>query len=1151
MRKVLAGALLLTLVACLGACRDEELPDPSTQAYRDAVAAFYAGLASIQTGANRHAEEKLTLVTELAPGEPAAWANLGLLALRENRYEAAAERLERARSLAPDDGRIHFLLGLLEQRRGRTGEAIEYLRRAVALDPDDTRATYTFMREIERRAEAGDSAEVDRLLDRMLRTHPENLALLIDRARLAAARGDGDGLRSAVARLSERASNWPAEVQERLRALEAAASEADLRQASEQIAFLGNVLARLPSYRVNLAELQDPPGQEGTLITHFLRLPQPSVEPAEPDTALQFVADSLVIDGGPWSWVGALPLAGTRVLTLAVSNGQTVKLGTGTTLPFPGGRDPAMPSRHVIAALDYDNDYLMDLAVVGRGGFRLFRQEGAGAFVDVTGDLALPAGTREAAYTGVWTADLDLEGDLDLVLAAEGAPRVLRNNGDGTFSVWPLFGEGAGLRDFTWADIDADGDPDAVLLDAAGTVHLHGNERAGLFEPFGEVPGSGSARAVATADLDNDSRMDLLVLQSDGVLRLHSAGAEGSGWKSEVLASWTARSDSLGPASLFVADLDNNGGLDVLAATPTEAQVWLSDRQGRLQAIDASPGPRIFDVADLGGSGRLDLISLSAGGQPVHRVNQGALDYASKSIQLRAARTTGDQRINSFGIGGTVEVRAGLLYQKQRITAPVVHFGLGEQEIVDVARIIWPNGTVQAEFDLETDQTVLAQQRLKGSCPWVFTNDGREIRFVTDFLWRTALGLRINAQEGTNVMHGIDWVKIDGDALQPVDGMYDVRITAELWETHFFDHVALMVVDHPAETEVLIDERFAVPPPEWMVHTVDALRPLAEALDDEGRDVSDLVRDLDGRYLDTFELGPYQGVAQEHYVELALGDDVPRSGPLWLAASGWVRPTDSSINFAIAQGTHEPPYGLRLDVPDGKGGWKTIRTDLGFPAGKAKTILIDLEDVFRPGIPRRLRLRTNMEVYWDRLAWARGRPEAELRTHHLAPDTASLRYRGFSTVRQANHSSPELPAYDTLSATTPQWLDLIGYYTRFGDVRELIGEIDDRYVIMNAGDELVLKFPAPPPPRAGWRRDFVLIGDGWVKDGDFNTGFSKTVQPLPYHGLTDYSVPPGPLEDDPVYRRYPDDWRRYHTRYVTPVGFQRALVEAPPLSEGD
>ena len=88
---------------------------------------------------------------------------------------------------------------------------------------------------------------------------------------------------------------------------------------------------------------------------------------------------------------------------------------------------------------------------------------------------------------------------------------------------------------------------------------------------------------------------------------------------------------------------------------------------------------------------------------------------------------------------------------------------------------------------------------------------------------------------------------------------------------------------------------------------------------------------------------------------------------------------------------------------------------------------------------------------------------------------------------------------------------------------------------MNAGDELRLSFTAPPAPPDGWTRDFVLIGDGWVKDGDFNTSYSKTVLPLPVHGRPEYDArSPACPGRGPVYRRYSQDWQTFHTRFVTP-----------------
>ena len=155
-----------------------------------------------------------------------------------------------------------------------------------------------------------------------------------------------------------------------------------------------------------------------------------------------------------------------------------------------------------------------------------------------------------------------------------------------------------------------------------------------------------------------------------------------------------------------------------------------------------------------------------------------------------------------------------------------MHFGLGTRTAIDVARIVWPNGVAQAEFGVGVDDAIVAEQRLKGSCPWVFAWDGTRMSFVTDFLWRSPLGLRINAQDTAGVTQTEDWVQ-DCAAIScaPRDGVYDVRITAELWETHFFDHVSLLVVDHPADTEMFVDERFSpAQPPALAVQALRMLR---------------------------------------------------------------------------------------------------------------------------------------------------------------------------------------------------------------------------------------------------------------------------------------------------------------------------------------
>ncbi len=358
------------------------------------------------------------------------------------------------------------------------------------------------------------------------------------------------------------------------------------------------------------------------------------------------------------------------------------------------------------------------------------------------------------------------------------------------------------------------------------------------------------------------------------------------------------------------------------------------DDDGRLELIGASPSSASPSTASPSAA------STSASAPDALKIakSRGTKTYHWLRLMPRAATATGDQRINSFGIGGEVEVRAGLHVQKQIITSPEVHIGLGEAAQADVIRVIWPNGILQSEFEKRADTTVKADQRLKGSCPWLFAWNGREMSFVTDLIWRSPLGLRINAQATADVLMTEDWVKVRGDQLRARDGAYDLRITADLWETHFFDLVSLMVVDHPEGTEVFVDERFAMPAPALDVKVTGSVKPFAAAHADteSGADVSAIVRDRDDRHLDFAGRGAYQGITRDHAVELTLPDEAPRGGPLWLIGQGWVHPTDSSINVALAQGSHAPPRGLTLEVADEHGRFRQVRAGLGFPRGRTR-----------------------------------------------------------------------------------------------------------------------------------------------------------------------------------------------------------------------
>ncbi len=1140
-------ARLLVVIAIGASCRSTSAPEAalSPAAYRETVTAFYTGLSAMQTTQEVLARQKFDRVVALAPQEPAGWANLGLLLLRQQELEQGAQQLERAASLAPESAAIQRLQALAESRRGNLPEAAKHWRRALDLDPKNLEAAYALALDTERQGGAANDAEAAKILGELL-SRQENLAARLEYVRLSAKRGDQAALSAALAPLAEASKSWTPEAQEQVKAVQTTAAE-NPRAAAVRVAFLKNFLLREPAYRMALAAVLTPREEVGQPLMRFLRLTNPEPQPAPADVALSFAVSAEAPAASGATWVGAVSVNGEGNPAFASGGSAGVQVsGLSASLACRAASAPGSTgiSPDGVAAADVTYDYRTDLAIAGPGGFCLLKQDERGRFADVTAATKLPASILRAPAYGVWAADVDTDGDLDLVLAPrEGPSVVLRNNADGTFTPKDAFPGVTRVRGFVWADFDGEGVPDAALLDESGAVHVFLNERGGSFraESLPRAP----SQAVAVGPAAMGGAFDLLVLSRDGQITRFSRKGGAGPWEANALTRVDPPSDlAAGSARLLVADLDNNGAPDLIVASATATRVVLGGPGGAWTPLAAPVALGVQAVADLEGDGHLDLIGRLPDGRPGRAVVKGSKPYHWQILRTRATTVTGDQRINSFGIGGEIEIRSGLHAQKQVIASPIVHFGLGEATSAEVVRITWPNGALQSEFDAKADTTVKATQRLKGSCPWLFAWDGREMRFVTDLLWRSPLGLRINAQKTAGVLMTEDWVKVRGDQLKPRDGAYDLRVTAELWETHFFDLMSLMVVDHPEGTEVFVDERFAVPPPKLAVVTTEPVQPMASVHDDQGHDVSELASARDNRFVDVAGRGEYQGITRRHFVELELPESAPRSGPLWLVAQGWVHPTDSSINVAISQGAHAAPEGLSLEVADAHGRFQPIRTGLGFPSGKDKTVLIDLSGVstgLKSRASRRFRLVTNLEIFWDRLGWAVGRPGVNVTPRRLELTAADLLYRGYSITEQPSPSVPERPRY-VLEGTGPRWRDLEGYYTRYGDVRELLKTVDDRYVILNAGDELRLRFHEAAPPAKGLVRDFIVAGDGWVKDGDYNTNFSRTVLPLPTHASARYDAPPGRLEDDPVYRAHAHDFAEYHTRYVSPDVLRQALA---------
>lgn len=1133
--QLVTAVIALALMTSCGACRRNRLPVKGSSEYREYVRTFFIGLAALQAGDDARAKDSLQRATTMVPGEPAAWINLAILELKQKLYDQSAEHLEKARTLAPEVGSIYFLQGTLESARGNYDAAVKNYRRAIELDPKDLRSRYSLAQELERQGGPAE-AEALNLYQQVLATAPNNTAALLEVARLAAKRNDSAALTDAINRLRAPSASWPPEVNEQFTALEAAATNPPA--AATQVAFLRNVMLRLPAFRQDSFALKLPPEIVAEPVPRFVKLTMPDNSVAAPDTALGYRIERAPNPNAETRAVSAtsLQLTSDGPPVIAWQDAQKLHIGSqDLALPITdSGRSTA------IAEIDLNYDFRTDLVLANRS-LRFYQQTETGTFRDVTAATKLAPGILDAGYEGIHAADVDMDGDLDLILMTNSSAPVLQNNGDGSFTTIAPFNLPGPFLGIEIADLDGDGDPDIASFDRSGKLSLLANERGGVFKSSTAPADIGLVIALTLADLNGDGRIDIVSVEPGGALWRSSFDTVSGQWVStKVVAGSSPASSELIRGFMAVADLDNNGANDVVL--PNSA-VFLNAGDEKFVELASPPQGVIASIDDLNNDGVLDFVGLAGGTQPITAFGDATKNYHWQVVRPRAANASGDQRINPFGVGGEMELRAGLFYQKQLINGPVVHFGLGDQPAADVIRVVWPNGSVQAEFDMKPDQAIVTEQRLKGSCPHLFAWDGKQMRFIKDAPpWSPALGLKINAQTTAGIGQTEEWFTLPGDAVTPApDNMYDLRITAELWETFYIDRYSLLVVDHPTGTSIFTDERFSIPSPALKVNSTTEPQPFARAMDDNGHDIAATVAALDEKYLDTFGRGQYQGVTRDHYVELQLPDRAPATGPLYLLGQGWLHPTDASINVALGQGHAEPPRGLSIEIPDGRGGWRVAKDKLGFPAGKFKNVLLDLTGIFPPATERKFRLRTNLEIYWDRLAWVTGAAENDLRTQRFELAAAELTHRGFSVITKADASSPEIPHYDRIETTGQKWRDLEGYYTRFGDVRELLTGADGRFVLVNAGDEIRLRFTAPPPPPAGYLRDFVLIGNGWIKDGDLNSGFSRTVLPLPTLDMTEYTRAPNRLEDEPAYRAHPEDWQKYHTRYIAPDQFGNAM----------
>jgi tetratricopeptide (TPR) repeat protein len=808
-------------------------------------------------------------------------------------------------------------------------------------------------------------------------------------------------------------------------------------------------------------------------------------------------------------------------------------------------------SGHAVACAvgDYDGDGLNDLAVAMDDRVLLYRNLGHGKFKDVTAASGI---VPRNLPTGITFVDYDHDGDLDLLLTgaplrAGGPSNVLwRNNGDGTFTEQAeetgLGGSGktasAILTDFNndhAVDLAVTGDGPAPLI--------YENPREGKYptQPLYEGVALSPTVGIAVLDFNKTGWMDMAVTHAGApglTLWRNVEGANHIGRRFErvdlpflgALRGW----------GVTAVDIDNDGWIDLAAIVETragpEVRVLRNRGDGTFEDVSHALGldgirltaPRGLIAADVDGDGAADLIVTQKNAPPALLRNVGANKNHFARLDLTGFAD------NKTALGVKVEVFANGLWQKWELAGasgyqtqapPQILVGLGQAPGIDLLRILWPTGVLQDEIDLPTTRVIAMKEadRRGSSCPVLFVWNGKHYKFVTDVIGAAVVGHWFTPARRNTPNPG-EWVKVDGADVALVNGKISARFMEPMEEVNYIDQLRMVAVDHPEDVEVNPDERFLDDPPFASGRTIASkgAHPPLGAWDGEGRDVLSLLSRRDHHFASGFTALPYDGFADLHALTLDLGP-LDAQSPLRLLMTGYVNYFSATSLYAAWQaGVKEiPPY-VEAELPNGT--WQRIPGDAGFPAGLERTIVVDLTGKLPPGT-RRIRLMTNLQIYWDQVLIDQS-TNAEARTTEIPLASATLRFRGYP--KEIDLPSPgDLDYnYDLVSLTGPFQHER-GSYTRMGDVTPLLKNISDRFAVFGSGEEIRADFdaanlPALPPH---WKRDYFFYANGYVKDMDWWDASPFTVAQMPFHGMSTYPYPkPEKFPDDADAIDYQLNW---------------------------
>jgi len=1033
-----------------------------------AQAAINDGIALMTLQKLEDAKTALHAALTLDPGNAQAWYNLGLAQHADNEIEAALVSFENAVKFDPRDADSYYFEGVCFGELKEFDKEIDVLKQALAIQPLHASSEFAMARALQRSGRSPEAKDHFKLFQHMTS------------AKISAAIGLAYGEQGHYSTVT------PVE---------------ELHTIDKTM-----IPVRLE------AKILMPPGTGSTETGGACML----------DVGGSGQMDLVLMQYGPQA---------VRVLR---------RSGDGGFVDLDAASAGLKVAGHAVACAvgDYDGDNLNDLAVALDDGVRLFRNLGKGKFQDVTAEAGLTPRNRP---TGITFVDYDHDGDLDLFLtgaplAAGGSPNVLwRNNGNKTFTEWTEptgLGGGGKTNAAILTDFNNDRAVDIAVTGDGDAPGLFVNPREGTYPTQAlyeeKLP---ATEGIAVFDYNKDGWMDIAVTH---------AGAPGvTLWRNVAAKSGVGRRFEQVPLPLHDAirgwgvtafDIDNDGWIDLAAIVETSVgarvRVFRNRGDGTFEDVSSRLGldslhlkdPRGLIATDIDGDGAADLIVTQLNALPVLLKNVGANKNHFVRLDLSGLAD------NKTALGSKVEIFANGQWQKWELAGasgyqtqgpPQLLVGLGKAEGIDLLRILWPTGILQDEIDLPHTPVIAMKEadRRGSSCPVLFAWDGHKYRLVTDVIGAAVVGHWFTPTR-RNIPNPGEWIKVDGARLASVDGKLSLRFIEPMEEVNYIDQLRLVAVDHPENVEVNPDERFLDDPPfasGRVVASAGARLPVG-AWDGSGRDVLSQLSKRDHQFASGFAASPYDGFANLHALTLDLGSlDV--QSPVRLLMTGYVNYFSATSLYAAWQAGVKPisPY-VEAELPNGT--WQRIPGEAGFPAGLERTIVVDLTGKLPAGT-RRIRLVSNLEIYWDQVL-VDNNAAPKVQTTDVPLALATEHFRGYPTQIEGASPGDLDYDYDRVSLTGP-FQHQRGNYTRFGDVTALVKGVDDRYAIFGSGEEIATEFDATKLPAlpAHWKRDYFFYANGYVKDMDWWDASPFTVAQLPFHQMSTYPYPTG--------EKFPDD----------------------------